>query len=536
MKKLQHLLAWVLLWAHIFYPYSLQAQSTREIDSMLLHTHYLNHEVGDVQAALKVAFAALEMSETISYDKGQGTALYTVAVILSDVGDYEKSGLYIQKAKELRTYLQNNRSAEINLLILEARNHFGLGLYSLATKLFRQAESIVLKKMQGPAQLRSKVLLYKNAEYAFEDLDVMYCYYLKAKRIVDMPNIYEPDVPPRERLAQKAEIYGKLGNYHIEQENYDSARYYTDALRAVADSVKSPVVQGIALATQGTLARLQNDYESAIDYYSKAEQYFINGAILPNLALVYKQMSELYKELNRPKEEAAYLKRYSTLNDSIVNAQKIGLDKTVSSIVASLEREQEATRRQVRFLIVAGILIALVIIVISFRRFRKVRQKEQLLDEKASEIEQERMKLSEKEEALVKSMEEIQRKEREINELRQRILEAERERQRLSARLNDSFNEILALAKNNDSQFMTRFQEVYPDFVPKLLGINPSLKPFEISFCAYLYLGFNSNEIADYTFKSKKTIENYRYNIRKQLNLEQHQDLNMFIHNIMSKK
>ncbi|HAT3998193.1 TPA: hypothetical protein I9Y67_003702 [Elizabethkingia anophelis] len=100
---------------------------------------------------------------------------------------------------------------------------------------------------------------------------------------------------------------------------------------------------------------------------------------------------------------------------------------------------------------------------------------------------------------------------------------------KLYFRQNDFFNEVIDLAQKNSPHFWTRFQEVYPEFSENILKINPKIKASELTFCAYIYLGFTTKEIARYTFKAPKTIENSRYNIRKKLNLSPETDLKLWL-------
>lgn len=100
---------------------------------------------------------------------------------------------------------------------------------------------------------------------------------------------------------------------------------------------------------------------------------------------------------------------------------------------------------------------------------------------------------------------------------------------KLQLQKNDAFNEIIDLAKSNSPHFWVRFQEIYPEFTKNILQVNPNLKASELAFCAYIYLGFTTKEIASYTFKATKTIENNRYNIRKRLKLSPDEDLKLWL-------
>ena len=84
---------------------------------------------------------------------------------------------------------------------------------------------------------------------------------------------------------------------------------------------------------------------------------------------------------------------------------------------------------------------------------------------------------------------------------------------------NKRFEETVRLAKENSPEFWAHFQEKYPDFRKSMLHINPNLKVSELVLCGYIYLGFNTKDIAEYTFKAVQTVKNNKYNLRKRLSV-----------------
>jgi hypothetical protein len=62
---------------------------------------------------------------------------------------------------------------------------------------------------------------------------------------------------------------------------------------------------------------------------------------------------------------------------------------------------------------------------------------------------------------------------------------------------------------------LTRFQEIYPEFCPRLLEINPRLGASELTFCAMIKLNFTSKEIAEYTFIQHKSVQQKKHRLRK---------------------
>ncbi|MCT2563667.1 tetratricopeptide repeat protein [Chryseobacterium herbae] len=83
---------------------------------------------------------------------------------------------------------------------------------------------------------------------------------------------------------------------------------------------------------------------------------------------------------------------------------------------------------------------------------------------------------------------------------------------------NDLFDQVIVLAKENNPEFLTRFNDYCPGFSEKLVEA-AQLKSSEIRFCAYLYLNFSTKDIAAYTYTSVRTVQTKKYRLRKKLNI-----------------
>ncbi|MGM1430090.1 helix-turn-helix transcriptional regulator [Sphingobacterium lactis] len=112
---------------------------------------------------------------------------------------------------------------------------------------------------------------------------------------------------------------------------------------------------------------------------------------------------------------------------------------------------------------------------------------------------------------------------------KQLLNKQEQEAKVLLVKVNDAFEEVIQLARSNHPNFYVRFQECYPQFEPKLLRLNPNLQNSELTLLAYIYLNFQTKEIADYTFKSVKTIQNRKHLLRKKLNIQPSVDLYVWL-------
>ncbi|ROI04794.1 hypothetical protein EGI16_09050 [Chryseobacterium sp. G0240] len=118
---------------------------------------------------------------------------------------------------------------------------------------------------------------------------------------------------------------------------------------------------------------------------------------------------------------------------------------------------------------------------------------------------------------LQKSTDDLMAKERMINALQQKV--------------NGSMTQLIQMVESNSPHFWCHFQVIFPDFTGKMLKINPNLKTSELTLSAYLYLGLTTKEISQHTFKSVKTIENNRHNLRKKINVASEKDLSVLYQN-----
>ena len=247
----------------------------------------------------------------------------------------------------------------------------------------------------------------------------------------------------------------------------------------------------------------KKEYSTALKYYLDAVEEikssgFKNSGLI-DFESIYLNISETYAKLGNHEKEKEYLNIYIEESENIKKNNKQAIAKALEIIK---EEDKEATinihRKRLSLIGVISLFFAIILLRYYYLNKRKSRK---LLLEKEEEI-----------------------------------LKNEEENQELKQKVNESFDEIINLAKSNSPEFLARFQDVYPNFQGKLLQLNPLLKVSELTFCAYIYLGFTTKEIAEYTFKSVKTIENNRYNIRKRLNLSSEKDLQIWLREYIDSK
>lgn len=106
--------------------------------------------------------------------------------------------------------------------------------------------------------------------------------------------------------------------------------------------------------------------------------------------------------------------------------------------------------------------------------------------------------------------------------------------QELYHQQHSSLDELINLAKKNDSGFLAKFEEVFAQFVPNLLKINPTLVRSELRFCALLYFNFSIKDIAEYTFTAPKTVQNRKNRIRKRLGIPLEENISVWMQKIVN--
>lgn len=77
----------------------------------------------------------------------------------------------------------------------------------------------------------------------------------------------------------------------------------------------------------------------------------------------------------------------------------------------------------------------------------------------------------------------------------------------------------------NWEEFKSYFNELHPEFVPSLWNRFPLLTDREIKICILVRLGLRTKEISHLTKLTPKSIEIYRYRIRKKMKLERSEQL-----------
>lgn len=483
-----------LLWAT-----SLSAQNSnsqkQKIDKLIIYTNQLYLD-GKTDAVLKSSRKIISLSEQLKYDKGLSYGYYYLASYFYDNAKFRESVQNAKKAKQFTKYLTRDKTHSAKVTALLGGNYLLLELYTLSSKNYKETIDILKSKSQkSTTDSLTESATYSNLSYLFQNInmpDSVYYYLKKEKSIlkkIKFKNAY---------IEKGCSCLG-FGNYHLNENKIDSAQYYYNKSLAFFNDKKHPC-KIESLLGLGNLYTHEKDYKKAHEYYNIALNSFEDNNFPDIRSEIFKKISELYISQGNAAEAKKYQDMYLKMHIELDGRKKKERDFVLNEVMKEekAQHEKEVRESQKLTLLIAALLILITAFIIYL--LKKSKSKNQKTLEITKQLQSEKA---------------VQEKEKVI----------------LKLQINEAFDEVRKLAKENSPEFFTRFQEVYPHFTLKMLEINPKFKVSELTFAAYIYLGFNTKEIADYTFKAVKTIENNRYNFRKKLEISPEKDLQIWLRN-----
>ncbi|WP_123912766.1 hypothetical protein [Chryseobacterium pennipullorum] len=451
--------------------YGQRSFSPNRFDSILLKKTESLRIQGDYESLVRLNKDYLNIAKENKYKEGIILCYLNISNISSTIGNYRRGLSYLSMAeKELKT---------VNSPVLKARMYQEHGQLNGVIGLYKSALSLNSKGLYYVKNVSDKDQkkfylhkLYANrANFLYKDNqpDSAY-YYLQQGKKIDV---------------QGVSLNALLARHHLRYtKRKDSTLIYLNkACKRIVNTGKVNVQTGFLYLIHGDYYFEVGDYKEALSYYDKALDNYNKTNRLYYIPGIYESIAKTYRMLNEPEKEKEAMEKYTEEKTALENIQSEAINISIDHMLAEKDEESNGLQKKLYFY---GSAVVIAIIVIFFLVYRHNRS------------------------------------------LRQRQNEFKYEAISLKNRINDSFDELVTLAKKNDSTFLTRFQEIYPDFCTKLLDINPKLGASELAFCAMIKLNFTSKEIAEYTFIQHKSVQQKKHRLRKKLNVPTEQELFIF--------
>lgn len=494
-------LTWYLYLTLIF-PITMFSQKHSKIKDeiqieALIDSSYHYFSVRNLSQSAYFANEALKKSKEINYPQGIAYSYFYLGQSLFELGSYKESLNYLALA-ENQKYTAGNKFLQFEIHRVRGKVYGTMSLLESSIKEQKKALLILpsIKKTAAEKKYISS-LVYDNLAYNYREkkqLDSSWYFLSKNKQILE-------EMDESFVFRNLLNLYSNLGIHYSNLEKFDSAQYYFSKSLKVAEKYDLNY-KSFNYLSWGDMKMKTSQLDSALIYYEKALEDLEQSNFVHDMPHVYTKISIVYAALGNS-DKSNHYKLKALEVDNLLKSEQLEASEIVLRDILTTNKKTFSSELNNKKILLYSLLIVVIFLIVSIAYIRK-RSKSQFVKSKSL--------LKEKEKLI---------SQKELNE------------QVLKLKVNESFDEIVSLAKTNSPEFWGRFQEVYPNFRVKLLQINPELKPSELILAAYTYLGFNTKDIAEYTFKAVQTIKNNKRNLRKRLNISTEENFSIWLRNYL---
>jgi len=540
-----------------------------------LSKEYKNH---NLDSAMLYSRKAMQIAKEADFTKGIAATYFTMGDIEVSRDNSDQAKTYFLEA--LKNYQQcgaEKELPEIYLIIGSLHSYQdewieALGYFQKALEI---AEKHKLRKFEGGA-LNNLGSVYKSLEKYEEALGCFNkalvistelglkddIYYIYGNLGILHATLGDKDLAEsyfkkllqisREQKDEVVEAFAmvSLGDFNVDIKNYPEAlRYYNQAL-AMADVVNTKysgpkslffanVYSGI-----GSAQYYLKNYTVAIEFLTKGFEKANETGQLSIVAATAEKLSYAYEFSRKLDLSVKYARINQATKDSLQNMDvvrrvtEMDMQNKFDNLMAKREFEQALSdARQKRneaiyVMVIVGAALGLVIFLLLFL-LQKNKNKRVSLESVNLQLEKENLynDLAYKNKELTTNVMYHHKKNELIHSVTDKLKKAKMSFKVENRILVEDVIRDLESASKGDiwKEFELRFQEVHSDFYKKLNELFPNLTPNELKLCAFLRLNMSSKDIAAITFLSVNSINIARHRLRKKLNIEQEENLIIFL-------
>lgn len=431
---------------------------------------------GNYSAVVALNNQYLKVADQKKYKEGKALCYINLANINALVGNSKDALFMIEKADEI---LKNSNNKIHRALLYDGYASLNKYLNLFDNALHYNGKALNIFKEMDTAKAKDIFLTSsysKRADYLFQ------------KGQFDSSLIY---LHKYRNLIQDIHIANNLAEFHTERNNLDSAGVYIRQATDIINTKNNVKISNYDLFNfwfaAGSYYTKIRSYANAEDAYNKAQQAYepIKDVYRGNyIAEFYKARSEYYLKTGNNTNAVYYNTRYIQEKDKIVDSREKIVGAMLKIFLADMKNDDQRYKKNMWVFIVLLVFVGALTGIYAYKQIRAL-------------------------------------------ELRRKILTGETQELQVEV-IKKKQDEVIELAKKNDSTFLGKFREVYPDFITKLQSINPDLEISELTFAALIRLDFSSKEIAAYTFIQPASVQQRKRRLRKRLNIASEVDLYQF--------
>ncbi|AZA76170.1 tetratricopeptide repeat protein [Chryseobacterium sp. G0186] len=448
---------------------STEDKAREDFDISLLGKNSELQLSGEYEALIQLNMKYLKKASQMDYKEGKGLCYLNIAGVNVSAGNYEKALFFFNKAeKDLENSENTYHKATFYNDYSQYYSH--LKLYDKAVA-FNNKAFFYLKKAKNSnlkKKLFARLYINKGIYFAWKGwMGTSLKSFLKGNK-----------------LENSAYSNCMVGQYYLfTHQPHLAGPYISEADKKMFSQKTSDVESLWVYYTMGYYYNEVDNNDEAEKALKKALEINIKTrrTYSSHINGVYKSLAELYKKKNDGGKAYYYLKKYMEEENRLDGARLATMNKATESFISEMKRESDWHKNNLPLLVALSITVLTVSGIYVQKMIGTLNVKKKTLKEETEELK--------------------------------------------SHVYTKRLQEVTELAKKNDSSFLMKFKEIYPDFINALLKINPDLENSELAFCAMLKLHFSSKEIADYTFVQHRSVQQKKYRIRKRLNISGEDDI-----------
>lgn len=394
-------------------------------------------------------------------------------------------------------------------------------------------------------------------------------------------------------------VYANLGNIYLSKGDLNQAMYYSRKALHVFDSLRQPRGMVTCYNNMAEVLVLQGKYSDAFTWYQKSLELSHSKGLVTNeasalegmaaiasktgntndairllnqsialsethqhkteLIRLYLAMANNYEVLGREDIALRYLRKHIATKDSVFNQEA---NNKIANLRVSYEiNKREADKKlflqehKIALLnrnILIGLIVALLIIVISFtyyqflriRKNKVVMKQHQVIHDTQQrllhqELENEKLKQQELQREIEKNSKELTthalnllQKNEILEEIKEGLTELHHDMQPEARKDIQKLVSSINLSHHQDKEwqgFKAHFEKIHVGFFEKLQQEYPDLSGNDIKICSLVKLNLGLKETASILGISTESVKTARYRLRKKLKLDPSQNLVSFL-------
>lgn len=459
-------------------------KSPHQIDQQLKVSEMLLNN-GKPKEYLEANRLIAKISSQINYSKGKAIANFRIAIALNMLGEFDRSIIHLKIAEEEK-YTPNDMELMAGINRIYGDNNSKLGLFEKAIERYKKI--LLLNVINKPLTYG---MANNNIGSTFIGMNAPDSSYIYYKRSYD---ILSGLLSVKEKVL-KSVVCSNLSEFWQKKHRLDTAFFFSFNALKLAKETGSPYALQIATKHAGRIFLANKEGDSALTYLKQCLGFTLQTKDIYELKILYKDIYDAYILKKDDENSLKYLKLYTSTADSIVKMEKNTLRETIKA------NDSESLKKnitKIRILYLSGVLIAIILIIVSWFAYGSYKKQKELLQKRKQE----------KQEFL-----------NALKGIRNEVVV-------------EGLTDLIRLAKEKDPAFFIKFNDIYPDFRKKILLRVPSLNSSELEICCYIKINFNTKDIARYGDMTIKSVDSKKYRLRKKFQLAVEEDLNIWLANI----